>query len=330
MLDSKLTGEYGALFIKLLPKFCMKIDENLFVMKVITVKSDALLLTTAIIWGFAFVAQRVGMDYVGPFTFNGIRFAIGSLSLLPLVLMSREQRTATNKILPNPGLKTILFGGAALGLALFSGASLQQIGLVYTTAGKAGFITGLYVIMVPVLGLFWKQQPKIGTWIGAILAAIGLYFLSVTEQFTIEMGDLLVLIGAIFWAAHVLIVGWLSPRINPIKLAFSQYVACSILSLITASVVELITLSSIFEAAIPILYAGLLSVGIAYTLQVIAQRDAHPAHAAILLSLEAVFAAVGGWLILGEIISPRGLVGCGLMLAGMLLSQLWGLVYKNS
>jgi drug/metabolite transporter (DMT)-like permease len=330
LLDSKLTGEYGALFIKLLPKFCMKIDENLFVMKVITVKSDALLLTTAIIWGFAFVAQRVGMDYVGPFTFNGIRFAIGSLSLLPLVLMSREQRTATNKILPNPGLKTILFGGAALGLALFSGASLQQIGLVYTTAGKAGFITGLYVIMVPVLGLFWKQQPKIGTWIGAILAAIGLYFLSVTEQFTIEMGDLLVLIGAIFWAAHVLIVGWLSPRINPIKLAFSQYVACSILSLITASVVELITLSSIFEAAIPILYAGLLSVGIAYTLQVIAQRDAHPAHAAILLSLEAVFAAVGGWLILGEIISPRGLVGCGLMLAGMLLSQLWGLVGKNS
>lgn len=303
---------------------------DILVMRAVIVKSDALLLTTAIIWGFAFVAQRVGMDYVGPFTFNGIRFAIGSLSLLPLVLMSREQRTATNKILPNPGLKTILFGGAALGLALFSGASLQQIGLVYTTAGKAGFITGLYVIMVPVLGLFWKQQPKIGTWIGAILAAIGLYFLSVTEQFTIEMGDLLVLIGAIFWAAHVLIVGWLSPRINPIKLAFSQYVACSILSLITASVVELITLSSIFEAAIPILYAGLLSVGIAYTLQVIAQRDAHPAHAAILLSLEAVFAAVGGWLILGEIISPRGLVGCGLMLAGMLLSQLWGLVYKNS
>ena len=303
---------------------------DILVMRAVIVKSDALLLTTAIIWGFAFVAQRAGMDYVGPFTFNGIRFAIGSLSLLPLVLMSREQRTATNKILPNPGLKTILFGGAALGLALFSGASLQQIGLVYTTAGKAGFITGLYVIMVPVLGLFWKQQPKIGTWIGAILAAIGLYFLSVTEQFTIEMGDLLVLIGAIFWAAHVLIVGWLSPRINPIKLAFSQYVACSILSLITASVVELITLSSIFEAAIPILYAGLLSVGIAYTPQVIAQRDAHPAHAAILLSLEAVFAAVGGWLILGEIISPRGLVGCGLMLAGMLLSQLWGLVGKNS
>ena len=299
-------------------------------MKSVTLKSDALLLTTAIIWGFAFVAQRVGMDYVGPFTFNGIRFAIGSLSLLPLVAMSREQRTATHKILPSPGLKTILWGGSALGLALFSGASLQQIGLVYTTAGKAGFITGLYVIIVPLLGLFWRQQPSIGTWVGAVLAAIGLYFLSVTEEFTIEPGDLLVLIGAFFWAAHVLIIGWLSPRINPIKLAFSQYVACSILSLITAGVIEDVTMLSIFQAAIPILYGGLLSVGIAYTLQVVAQRDAHPAHAAILLSLEAVFAAIGGWLILGEVISARGLFGCGLMLAGMLLSQLWNLAGKTA
>ena len=299
-------------------------------MKAGTVKSDALLLTTAIIWGFAFVAQRIGMDFVGPFTFNGIRFAIGSLSLLPLVLISRGQPTATQRILPPVGWKTIIFGGSALGLALFAGASLQQIGLVYTTAGKAGFITGLYVIIVPILGLVWRQQPKVGTWIGALLAAFGLYFLSVTEQFTIELGDLLVLVGAFFWAAHVLIVGWLSPRINPLKLAFSQYLACSILSLITAVIVEDISMHSIFQAAIPILYGGLLSVGIAYTLQVVAQRDAHPAHAAILLSLEAVFAAIGGWLVLGEIISARGLFGCGLMLAGMLLSQLWGLVGKKS
>lgn len=299
-------------------------------MKGVTIKSDALLLTTAVIWGFAFVAQRVGMEYVGPFTFNGIRFGIGSLSLLPLVLMSREQPAATKNILAPPGLKTILLGGGALGLALFAGASLQQMGLVYTTAGKAGFITGLYVIIVPILGLFWRQQPRVGTWIGAVLATIGLYLLSVTEEFTIELGDLLVLVGAFFWAAHVLIIGWLSPRINPIKLAFSQYVACSILSLIAASGVETITFNSIVAAAIPILYGGLLSVGIAYTLQVIAQRDAHPAHAAILLSLEAVFAAIGGWLILGEIISARGLVGCGLMLSGMLLSQLWDLIGRNS
>jgi drug/metabolite transporter (DMT)-like permease len=299
-------------------------------MQGVTLKSDLLLLITAIIWGFAFVAQRVGMDYVGPFTYNGVRFAIGSLSLLPLVLLAREQRSAASQILSRPGLKTILFGGAALGLTLFAGASLQQIGLVYTTAGKAGFITGLYVILVPILGLIWRQQPRIGTWIGAFLAAIGLYLLSVTEKFTIELGDLLVLIGAFFWAAHVLIIGWLSPRINPIKLAFSQYVACSILSLIAAAMIEVITFKSIFAAAVPILYGGLLSVGIAYTLQVVAQRDAHPAHAAILLSLEAVFAAIGGWLILGEIISPRGLVGCGLMLFGMLLSQLWSLVGKKS
>jgi drug/metabolite transporter (DMT)-like permease len=299
-------------------------------MQGVTLKSDLLLLITAIIWGFAFVAQRVGMDYVGPFTYNGVRFAIGSLSLLPLVLLAREQRSAASQILPAPGLKTILFGGAALGLTLFAGASLQQIGLVYTTAGKAGFITGLYVILVPILGLIWRQQPRIGTWIGAFLAAIGLYLLSVTEKFTIELGDLLILIGAFFWAAHVLIIGWLSPRINPIKLAFSQYVACSILSLIAAAMIEVITFKSIFAAAVPILYGGLLSVGIAYTLQVVAQRDAHPAHAAILLSLEAVFAAIGGWLILGEIISPRGLVGCGLMLFGMLLSQLWSLVGKKS
>ena len=299
-------------------------------MKAGTLKSDVLLLTTAIIWGFAFVAQRVGMDYVGPFTFNGIRFAIGGLSLLPLVLLSRGQRTPSDNILPPAGLKTIILGGGALGLALFAGASLQQIGLVYTTAGKAGFITGLYVIIVPILGLFWRQQPKVGTWIGAFLAAVGLYFLSVTEQFTIDLGDLLVLIGAFFWAAHVLIIGWLSPKINPIKLAFSQYLTCSILSLIVATIIEDINMQSIFQAAIPILYGGLLSVGVAYTLQVIAQRDAHPAHAAILLSMEAVFAAIGGWLILGEVIPARGLFGCALMLGGMLLSQLWGLVGKKS
>lgn len=288
------------------------------------------MLATAIIWGFAFVAQRAGMEFLGPFTFNGIRFALGCLSLLPLLLISAEQRTAADHLLPRPGLKTTLLGGGALGLVLFLGASLQQIGLVYTTAGKAGFITGLYVIIVPILGLFGKQQPNIGTWIGAVLAAVGLYLLSITAGFTIETGDLLVLIGAFFWAAHVLIIAWLSPRINSIKLAFSQYLTCSILSLITASIVEAITVNAILQAFVPLLYGGLGSVGIAYTLQVIAQRDAHPAHAAILLSLESVFAAIGGWLILGEIISPRGLVGCGLMLSGMLLSQLWGIKHRAS
>jgi drug/metabolite transporter (DMT)-like permease len=286
-----------------------------------TLKADILLLTTALIWGFAFVAQRVGMDYVGPFTFNGIRFALGSVSLLPLLVLSQGRQRA---LIPVSGRFGVAAGGGLAGLALFTGASLQQIGLVYTTAGKAGFITGLYVVIVPLLGLVWRQRPGTGTWIGAVLAAIGLYLLSVTEEFTIDFGDALELAGAFFWAGHMLIIGWLSPRIRPIQLAFFQYTACSVLSLAAAAAAEEISVSGIYQAGIPILYGGLMSVGVAYTLQVVAQRDAQPAHAAILLSLEAAFAALAGWLMLGETLSVRGLVGCALMLSGMLLSQLWG------
>jgi len=288
------------------------------------IKSNLLLLTTAAIWGFAFVAQRVGMEYVGPFTFNGVRFALGALSLLPLLFISREKRTAAENILPRPGLKLIVGGGFLAGLLLFAGASLQQVGLVYTTAGKAGFITGLYVVIVPILALCWGQSSNAGNWVGAVLAAAGLYLLSVTEQFTFEFGDLLEFIGAFFWAAQVIVIGWLSPKIQSVKLAFLEFVACSILSLITAVLVEEIIWSGILQAAIPILYGGVLSGGVAFTLQVVAQRNTHPAHASILLSLEAVFAAVGGWMILGETFILRGLVGCGLMLSGMLFSQLWG------
>ncbi len=295
-----------------------------------TLKSDALLLLTAIIWGFAFVAQRVGMEYVGPFTFNAIRFALGCLALMPLLIWHRRRTAIIEKPKASPQRVTVLFGGMIAGLVLFSGASLQQVGLVYTTAGKAGFITGLYVVIVPILGLFWKQQPEIGTWIGAALAAVGLYLLSVTEQFTISFGDLLELAGAFFWAAHMLIIGWLSPKTNPIRLAIVQYAACSLFSAIVAMITETITAQGLYQAAIPILYGGLLSVGIAYTLQIIAQKHAHPAHAAILLSLEAVFAAIGGWMLLGETLSVRGMTGCALMLSGMLLSQLQPYLFHPS
>ena len=299
-------------------------------LNILTLKSDTLLLVTAIIWGFAFVFQRMGMDYIGPFTYTGVRFALGTVSLLPLLLLTREQRSPAENILPPPSAKFTVLAGCLTGVALFAGASLQQIGLVYTTAGKAGFITGLYVVIVPIFGLVWKQRPGTGTWLGAFLAAIGLYLLSVTGNLTMEPGDLLVLIGAFFWAGHVLIIGWLSPIIRPIKLACFQFAVCSIFSLITAFAVETVAWQGIYQAAVPILYGGLISVGIAYTLQVVAQRHAHPAHAAILLSMETVFAAIGGWLVLGEIISTRGLVGCGLMLAGMLLSQLWSLINRAS
>ena len=303
---------------------------TLLFMKIKTLKSDALLLLASAIWGFAFVAQRIGMDYVGPFTFNGVRFALGSLVLLPLILRNGILKNMSRKRPSSADTKTLIFGGGLLGITVFAAASLQQVGLVYTTAGNAGFITGLYVVIVPILGLFWGQHPNAGTWVGALLAAAGLYLLSVTDALTISFGDMLELIGAFIWAIQILVVGWLSPKIDPLKLAFAEFSMCSLLSLVTAFIFEEIALNGLFQAAVPILYGGVLSVGVAYTLQVVAQQNAHPAHAAILFSLESVFAALGGWLILNETMGLRGLIGCMLMLSGMILSQLYGLLESFS
>ena len=294
-----------------------------------TLKADLLLLVTAAIWGLAFVAQRVGMDYVGPYTYNALRFALGSLSLLPLIYVNTRKERIDKPQIPRGNGRAILVGGLIAGLALFAGSSFQQVGLVYTTAGNAGFITGLYVIMVPLLGLLWKQRPALGTWLGGILATSGLYFLSVTEGLTLAPGDFLVLISAFFWSVHVLVIGWLSPKMDSLKLSSVQFAVCSLLSLAVALSIETLEWSSILDAAVPILYGGLFSVGIAYTLQVVAQRHAHPAHSAILLSLEGSFAAFGGWLLLGEVLSPRGLLGCGLMLGGMLLSELSNYLFRR-
>jgi drug/metabolite transporter (DMT)-like permease len=292
------------------------------------VKSDLLLLLIAAIWGGGFVAQRQGLEFVGPFTFNGVRFALGSLSLLPLVLIGQRRRNRVPGLLPKAGPRSLVLGGAAAGAALFLGASLQQVGMVTTTAGNAGFITGLYVVIVPLLGLCWGQRPSLGTWLGALLAAFGLYLLCITERFTIGYGDLLELAGAFFWAGHVLLIGWLSPRLDSLKLSAVQFAVCSVLSLITAFCIETVSLAGILQGLYPILYGGLVSVGFAYTLQVVAQRDAHPAHTAVILSAEGVFAAFGGWLLLGENLGARALLGCGLMLAGMLFSELWSLVAR--
>ncbi|MBU1041892.1 MAG: DMT family transporter [Proteobacteria bacterium] len=289
-------------------------------------KADALLMLTAIIWGAAFVAQRLGMEHIGPFTFNGIRFALGALALQPLIWRMQATRAREGGA-AGQGLdsaRLIRFGLLA-GCVLFAGAALQQVGIVYTTAGKAGFITGLYVVMVPLFGLFLRQRAGAGTWIGALAAAVGLYLLSVNEDFTIAYGDVLELIGAVFWAGHVLLIGRLSPGMDAtdaVKLASAQFAVCSLLSLGVAVATEPIVLAGISAAAVPILYGGLMSVGVAYTLQVVAQRDANPAHAAIILSLEAVFAAVAGYFVLGEVLAVRALIGCALMLGGMLVSQL--------
>jgi drug/metabolite transporter (DMT)-like permease len=258
--------------------------------------------------------------------FNGIRFLLGALVLVPVFLRSRGV-AASARPGANAGASGLVVGGMT-GLVLFLGASLQQVGLVYTTAGNAGFITGLYVVIVPFLGLALGARTNAGTWLGALLAALGLYLLSVTEALTIAYGDLLVLVGAFFWAIHVHLVDHFATRMEASRLALFQYLACAGLSLLVGLVVETTTLAGLWAAALPILYGGALSVGVAYTLQIVGQRHAHPAHAAILLSLESVFAALGGWMILGEVMTPRGMLGCGLMLAGMLISQLYGFLAK--
>ena len=284
-------------------------------------KSNILLLITAIIWGFAFVAQRAGMEYLGPFLFNAIRFVLGSASLIPLLIYNKKRKFKKEKLLAFNN-KHYVYGSIIMGIVLFIASTFQQMGIVYTDAGKAGFITGLYIILVPIFGLFVGQSTSKVTWIGAVVAIAGLYFLSVTENFTIDIGDFLVLISAIFWAVQILIVGFLSVRVDSIQLAFTQFLICSLLSFIAALFTEIINLTDIIDATIPILYAGLCSVGIAYTLQIVAQKTAHPANAAIIMSLESVFAVIGGWLVLSESIPLRGLFGCGLMLLGMIISQL--------
>lgn len=282
-----------------------------------------MLLVTAAIWGFAFVAQRVGMDYVGPFTFNASRFFLGAISLLPLLLLIKPEpvQTDNDQSSGNKKRMPLWLGGILAGLLLFMGSTFQQVGLQYTTAGNAGFITGLYIILVPIIALLWGQKTGKHTWFGALLAVVGLYLLSVTDDFTLAYGDLLQLIGAVFWAGHVLLIGWLSPKMDALRLSIVQFFTCGFISLIAAFVTETPEVGSITEAWQPIAYAGLLSVGVAYTLQVFAQKEAPASHAAIILSLEAVFAVIGGYLFLNELLTMKGLIGCGLMLAGMLVSQ---------
>lgn len=284
-----------------------------------TYKSNILLLLAATIWGFAFVAQRVGMQYIGAFTFNGVRFAIGSLSVIPVMIYFNNTKSEKNKPLK---LGNVYIAGLLAGLLLFLGSSFQQVGLIGTTAGKAGFITGLYIVIVPICGIFLKQYISINSWIGAIIAVVGLYLLCVTGDFSISFSDILELAGAFFFAFHILLIDYYSQKVDTLKLAFFQFLICSIFSMITAVLYESINFNEILKAAVPILYGGVCSVGVAYTLQIIGQKNAKPSHAAIILSMESVFASIGGFIILNEHLGIRGFFGCALMLTGMLLSQI--------
>jgi drug/metabolite transporter (DMT)-like permease len=274
---------------------------------------------TAAIWGFAFVAQRAGMEFIGPFTFNGIRFLLGSASLIPLIfwIKYKQKDTASKQ-------RNILWGGLLAGTVLFIGASLQQAGMVYTEAGKAGFITGFYVILVPLIGIFIGQHITKLLWTGAFIALAGLYFLTINGPFVLQKGDMLILLSAFFWAIHVQVINKLVDTHAALPLSAFQFAVCGLLSLGTGFIFETITLDSIFQATIPLLYGGFMSVGIAYTMQVVAQQHVHPAYASIILSFETVFAVIGGWLLLNEILSLRNLFGCLLMLVGIVIVQVWG------
>jgi len=258
------------------------------------------------------------MEYLGPFFFNAIRFALGAIWLLPFIYLRRNTQLKFRDLFNYRTLKD----GLWLGIILFVAASLQQIGIIHTTAGKAGFITGLYVILVPLFGIMLKKTTGLLTWIGAGLALVGLYFLSFQDSMIIGRGDLLVFIAAFFWAFHVLAIDHFVEKTSALLLAFHQFLFCSLFSFISALFLEEMQWSALLPAAIPVLYAGLFSVGIGYTLQVLAQKEAHPSHAAIILSLESVFAVIGGWLLLHESLSSRELLGCVLMLSGMIFSQL--------
>lgn len=286
-----------------------------------------MLLLTAFIWGTAFVAQRKGMQYIGPFTFNGIRSLVGAAVLIPVVWMFQSRAQKTDSDSPDAlqtisSRKNLLSGGLACGILLFIGSTLQQAGIVYTTSGKAGFITALYIVIVPVLSLFLGQKvrPLIGLCV--LLAVTGLYLLTVKEGLSINKGDLLILACAFFFSVHILVVDYYSPKTNSVALSAVQLAVTGLVSVPCMVIFETVDWSAVADCAFPIFYAGVMSCGIAYTLQIVAQKYTEPAVASLLLSLESVFAALAGAVVLDEVLSGRELAGCAIMFTAIILAQL--------
>lgn len=282
--------------------------------------ANLMFFATALIWGFSFVAQRQGADHLSTFTFNGIRYVVGAVSLLPVILIFDRHGTPLRD-------KKLLLASLTAGFILYAASALQQAGVMLTgDAGKSGFITGLYTVLVPLLyAVLFKRKTNINTWLGAVLATVGLYLLSVTGGLSsISLGDILLFIGAFFWAAHIIVVDRMGGEISSLRFACLQFVVSAILSLLTAWIFEEpILMENVQKAVIPLAYCGVCSVGIAYTLQIIGQKfSSNPTLAAIIFSLESVFAAVGGMLILNERMRPQGYVGCVLIFGGIVLSQL--------
>ena len=283
-------------------------------------KNNILLVLTALIWGCAFVAQSVGMDYVGPFTFNMARFLIGAIVLLPVIwFMDRQRKTGAEK---GAGQKTLIIGGICCGIALAVASTLQQWGILFTTVGKAGFITAMYIVIVPLLGIFIgkKVRPLI---IGCVaIAVVGFYFLCMTESLRLGLGDFLVLLCAIAFSIHILVIDHFSPKVDGVKMSAIQFLTAAIISAVPTLLWEQPVFTEILQAWQPVLYAGVMSCGVAYTLQIIAQKNADPTVASLLLSLESVFSVLAGWVLLGQGLSLKELFGCVLIFCAIILAQL--------
>ena len=287
-----------------------------------------MLLLTAIIWGVAFVAQSVGMDHVGPFTFNSIRSLIGAMVLIPCIFLlnrigsNKSEKVNKTKEEDKKSKKNLILGGFYCGLVIFAASSFQQIGIMYTTVGKAGFITAFYIIIVPIIGIFFKRKSGPLVWFGVFLALIGLYFLCITEDLTIGRGDFFVFIGALLFSVHIMVIDHFTEMVDGVKMSCIQFFVCGILSGIFMFIFEEPKIAGMLSAWQPILYAGVLSCGVAYTLQIVGQKGMNPTIASLILSLESVVSVLAGFLLLNQNLSVREILGCILMFSAIVLAQL--------
>lgn len=287
------------------------------------IKSELLLFVTALIWGAAFVAQSVGGDAVGCFTFNGARCLIGGIVLIPVIFFLDRQKKISGEVGLQKQDRTWLKGGICCGLLLCIASNFQQVGISMTTVGKAGFITAMYILMVPIFGIFMKKKAGWKVWTGVVLAAAGLYLLCMTsEKFTVSKGDLYVLTSAFFFTIHILVIDHFSPKCDGVRMSCVQFLVCGVFSMILAFVSETPNMNTLLAGWKPLLYAGVLSCGLGYTLQIVGQKNTDPTVASLILSLESVFSVIAGWMILDQTLSERELLGCVLMLFAIVLAQL--------
>ena len=280
-----------------------------------------MLFMAALIWGFAFAFQSQGMDHMGPLTFNGVRFLIGAVVLVPVIFLFKkpgEKKKVTKKDI----IVTVL-GGIVCGLCLFVASSLQQFGIQYTSVGKAGFLTTLYIILVPIIGIFFKRKVSVFVWLGAILSVIGMYLLCVSETMSINKGDIFAFCCAIVFAFHILSVDYFAPKTNGVVLSCLQFLTSGICAMICAFIFERPTMSEIVNGIVPLLYVGVMSSGVAYTLQILGQKNADPTIASLIMSLESAVSVLGGWLILHQKLTVKELIGCLLMFIAVIGVQLF-------